>query len=332
MTQKDYEELLEALLKQNNAKRPDIPKRVLDKSVDKIIKAYEREYNKLYRELLDSFVDNFSVGENPTTNEVASIIAQIERRLNELHTQVVNDVSNEIQKNYITAHAQHSIIVEQITELAILQTFAPYSLINHPKAEQLIADTMDDLLFATQHTSKELKKVVRDVFNKHLTLAGLTGENYNELAKAIRKELTRKGFSDKLLKEGFIGIIDKSGRRWNLKRYVEIVTSTKMSQAYHEGMKDIALQSGKDLAKVSENNSPTPCKYFEGMIISMTGQTDGYMTYDQLQATGMIFHPNCRHTCYPIGTIDLVHPTDLKYHEKKMDEVSSGIKKYSIKK
>lgn len=332
MTYQEYEQLLERLLKQNKAKRPDIPKRILNTSVETIIKAYQKEYNRLYKELLDTLVDDFSNGESPTNNEVMSVIAQIENRLNELHKQVTNDVSNEIEKNYITAHAQHSIIVEQITELAVLQAYAPYSLINHPKAEQLIADTMDDLLFATQHTAKELKKVVRDVFNKHLTLAGLTGENYRDLAKAIRKELTRKGFSEKLIKEGFIGVIDSAGRRWNLRRYVEMVVSTKMSQAYHEGMKDVAMSTGKDLAKVSENGSRTPCKYFEGMIISMTGQTEGYMTYDQLQATGMIFHPNCQHTCYPVGSIELVHPVDLEYHEKKMKEVGAGIESYGKKK
>lgn len=332
MKYEDYELLLERLLKQHKTNRPDIPKRILNESTELVIKAYQKEYNRLYRELLDMLVDDFSIGESPTTSEVASVIAQIERRLNELHEQVTIDVSNELTKNYITAHAQHSIISEQIKEIAVLQTYAPYSLINHPRAEQLIEDTMGDLLFATQHTSKELKKVVRDIFNKHLTLAGLTNENYRDLANTIRKELTRKGFSEKLIKEGFIGIIDASGRRWNLRTYVEMVVNTKMSQAYHEGLKDVSMSTGKDLAKVSENNSPTPCKYFEGMIISMTGQTEGYMTYDQLQATGMIFHPNCQHTCFPIGRIELLHPTDLQHHTKKMEEVGAGLKKYNTKK
>ena len=332
MNNQQYEEILNHILKQNNLKRPNIPERIKNDSIKHVLKAYEREYNRLYKDLLNDLTDNFSYGAEPTQGEVTSVIAQLERRIMELNERVSADVRVELQKNYISGHAHHSVVVEQITEKAILQTFAPYSLINHPKAEQLIADTMDDLLFATQHTSKELKKVIRDVFNKHLTLAGLTGENYNELAKVIKKELTRKGFSEKLVKEGFIGIIDRSGRKWNLKTYVEMVISTKMSTAYHEGMKDKAIETGKDLARVSEKGSHTPCKYFEGMIISMTGQTSGYMTYDQLQATGMIFHPNCQHTCYPVGTIELVHPVDMQQHEKKMSEVKDGLNKYAKKK
>lgn len=332
MTHEQYEELLNQLLEQNNLKRPDIPQRIAKQSAEHILKAYEREYKRLYNELLDELTDKFSYGSEPTQKEVMSVIAQIERRMNELHKQIANDVSVEIQKNYISGHANHSAVVEQITEMAILQTFAPFSLINSHKAEQLIADTMDDLLFATQHTSKCLKKIVRDVFNKHLTLAGLQGTNYTELAKIIRKELTRKGFSETLLTHGFIGIIDKKGRKWNLKTYVDMVVSTKMTTAYHEGLKDKAIESGKDLARVSEKGSKTPCKYFEGMIISMTGQTEGYMTYDQLQATGMIFHPNCQHTCLPVGKIELVHEEDVKFHEQKMSEVGAGLEKYAKKK
>lgn len=332
MTIEQYENLLNELLKHHKKQRPDIPERVLNTSKDHILKAYQEEYNRLYKEVLEQLVDHFSYGSEPSQREVLSVIAQIENRLNEINKRVSEDVTTEIQKNYISGQANHSIIVEKITELAILQAYAPYSLINHHKAEQLIADTMDDLLFATQHTSKELKKVIRDVFNKHLTLAGLEGTNYGEIIKAIKEELSRKGFSEKLLKEGFIGIIDKSGRRWNLKTYVDMVVTTKMQQAYHEGMKDKSLETGKDLAKISEKNSKTPCRYFEGMIISMTGATEGYMTYDQLKATGMIFHPNCRHTCYPIGNLDLVHADDLAFHNQKMAEVGAGLEQYSKKK
>ena len=332
MTYEQYEELLNNLLKQTKQKRPDIPERIKNDSIEHLLNVYSKEYNRLYKELLNELTDKFSYGAEPTQAETMSVIAQLERRIMELNDRISADVRIELEKNYILGHANHSLIVEQITEMALLQAFAPYTLINHPKAEQLIADTMDDLLFATQHTSKELKKVIRDVFNKHLTLAGLTGDNYSELVKVIKKELTRKGLSEKLINEGFIGIIDRAGRKWNLKTYVEMVVSTKMSTAYHEGMKDKAIETGKDLARVSEKGSHTPCKYFEGMIISMTGQTEGYMTYDQLQATGMIFHPNCQHTCYPVGKIDLVHPEDLKHHEKKMEDVSSGLNKYAKKK
>ena len=332
MNHEQYEELLNYILKQHKLKKPDIPERILNQSKEHILKAYEREYKRLYTEVLNELTDNFSYGSEPSQKEVMSVIAQIEARLNEINDGVSKEVSNEIQKNYISGHVNHSVVVEQITEMAILQTYAPYSLINQYKAEQLIADTMDDLLFATQHTSKELKKVIRDVFNKHMTLSGISGANYSEIAKAIKKELTRKGFSEKLMKEGFVGIIDKSGRKWNLKTYVDMVVTTKMQQAYHEGMKDKSMETGKDLARISEKSSKTPCKYFEGMIISMTGQTEGYMTYDQLKATGMIFHPNCRHTCYPVGKIELVHPEDLAFHEKKMDGVQAGLDKYAKKK
>lgn len=331
MNQNEFDQLLEDLLKYHKQKKPDIPQRVLNQSVEHITKFYAKEYKKLYLEVLDMMTDTFSYGENPKQSELMSVMAQIENRLNQLNSKVSEEVKKEIQKNYASGHANHTILVEKVTELAILQQYVPFSLVNNYMAEQLMADTMEDLLFATEHTKRQLKKIIRDTYSKHMALAGLEGTNYKELMKQIKSELTRKGFSVTIQKDGFVGIIDRLGRKWNLKTYVEMVVNTKMSQAYHEGMKDKAIETGKDLAQVSENSSVTPCKYFEGMIISMTGQTQGYMTYDQLKATGMIFHPNCRHTCYPVGTIELVHPEDIKFHEQKMDKVGAAIKKYGKK-
>lgn len=331
MNHDDFNKLLYDLLNAHNQKKPDIPQRILNQSSEHILKLYAKEYNRLYREVLDLMTDTFEYTENPKQSELMSVMAQIENRLNQLNSTISEEVKKEIQKNYASGHINHTILVNQITDMAVLQQYVPFSLVNSYMAEQLMADTMEDLLFATEHTKKQLKKIIRDTYAKHLSLAGLEGTNYKELMKQIQSELTRKGFSVTLQKDGFVGIIDRLGRKWNLKTYVEMVVNTKMSQAYHEGLKDKAIETGRDLVQISENGSRTPCKYFEGMIISMTGQTKDFMTYDQLKATGMIFHPNCRHTCYPISSIELLHPDDLKCHEDKMSKVGAAIDKYGKK-
>ena len=327
MTYQEYKELLELLLKLSKKDAEKIPDRIINKSIENISKHYAEAYKKLYKELLDVMTDNFGIGANPSQSEMMSVIAQIESRLDAMNKDLMEEVKKEVQQNYIVGNAVNVIIAEKITEMAILETFVPYSLINTSKAEQLIADTMDDLLYVTQNSKYSVKIVVRDIFNKHLTLAGLNSTSHRELMDTIRKELTKQGMSQTISDKAFIGIIDKAGRKWQLKTYVDMAVKTKMEQAYHEGMKDDARQNGRDLAVISRKGAEDACKYFEGIIISMTGQSEGFMTYDQLKATGLIFHPNCRHNCFPVGKLSLVHPDDLALHERQMKKAQSFMKK-----
>lgn len=187
---------------------------------------------------------------------------------------------------------------------------------------------MEDLLFATDNTSVHLKKLVRSVFQKHLTLSGLEKTSQKELIKRIQLDLTKKGLSNMIKKDGFVGIIDKIGRKWELSVYVKMVVKTKMAQAYHEGLKDKAHETGKDLAMISKRGAKDSCRYFEGVIISMTGLTNGFMTYDQCKATGLIFHPNCRHNCYPIRDMNALHEEDVHTHEKQLLLMKKAISDY----
>ncbi|GGK36657.1 hypothetical protein GCM10010965_32000 [Caldalkalibacillus thermarum] len=38
----------------------------------------------------------------------------------------------------------------------------------------------------------------------------------------------------------------------------------------------------------------------------MNGVTDGYLTYDNLRASNLIFHPNCMHKITPIRDVSLL--------------------------
>lgn len=331
MTEKEYQDLLNDLMKSFKKNKPEIPERLLNKSVDHITKTYAKGYKEVYEFLITHFIGDFSSTSNPSYQTMASLLLQIENRMNGLHLMIGQEIQGELQKNYLNAVAVHTLATKTVKDLTELMGYVPYSTINSFRTEQLIQDTMGDLLFATQHTSKELKKLTRDTFAKHLQLQGMTNENYTEIRKRIQRELSKEGFSKSIKEKGFVGIIDKSGRRWNLKTYTEMVVNTKFHQAYSEGLKDQALQTGNDLAKIPEKGASDTCRYFEGMIISLTGATEGYMTYDQLKATGLIFHPNCRHTPIPIGSIELLPDEDVAFHKEKVAGLKSIPKKKSKK-
>lgn len=323
MTEKEYKDLLEELMKKFNKKEAVIPARVLEESIESIVKIYAEVYSKLFKELLEELVDNFGVLASPSYQSQLALLQMVEKRIEELDSTIALQLKAELEKAYASA-SFFSVLAEQtVKTIEDLMGAVPYSTLNTYKMEQIVADTMEDLLFATKHTEKELKKFIREIFAKNLQYHALQGENQTNIKKIIEKELSKKFLKEALEKKGFVGILDSSGRKWNTKTYVDMAVKTKLNQAYVEGLKDRAKETGKDLAVIPEKGASDSCKYFEGMIISLTGATEGFPTYDDLKATGLIFHPNCVHSPFPAGKLELIPDEDVEYHNKKIRELKN---------
>lgn len=331
MTQQEYDKILKDILQKYNKRKPDIPARILEQSIDKILKIYADSYKKLFADLLEKLVDDFGVLASPSYQTQLATLQMIEKRMNEMNFLINAEVKAELEKSYVSAGAFHALATETIRAIEELHGAVPFSQLNTYKMEQLVEDTMEDLLFVTQHTSKELKKLVRDVFGKNLHFHGLTNESHKTIKKLIENELSKKMLSESLKKKGFVGIVDSKGRKWNLKTYVDMAVSTKMNQAYAEGLKDRAKETGKDLAVIPEKGATDSCSKFEGMLISLTGMTEGFMTYDQLKSTGLIFHPRCVHSPFPVGSLDLVPEEDIAFHNNKIRALKLETKKKNKK-
>ena len=316
----DYEKILQDVMKYYNKNKPDIPDRVLDKDANRIINIYKTTYQNI----LNYLVSELSIQGDLSQinhNTYMSMMAQIEYMLKSMEVEVRNEVTEVIEKEFIRGTVYHYAVINGVTDVTQILLDMPFSQINWNKANQLIEDTMEDLLYATSFTEQSIKRLVKDVVSKHLQLGALEGEAYKNIKKRITSELTAKGLSKTIKQKGFVGIIDKSGRRWNIITYTDMLVQTKMQQAYTEGLKEQSIQDGHDLAQIPYKSAKDSCKNFEGMIISMTGQTKGFYTYDQLKATGLIFHPRCRHTPLPVYSMDTLHPDDIKDHEKKMADL-----------
>lgn len=324
MTKEDYEKLLKELMQVFSISKPTIPARIMNKSVTDLASSYGIAYKALYQEVLTEMIANFGVDSTPSIKSKQALLKLIDERMESLNRVTAKQVRKEVEKQYITGSAFGAISAGLATTLKDLKEVVPYSELNTAKIDQLLQDTMEDLLFSTQHTAKNVKKVVRETFVKNLQYHGLKNESQKNIRKIIGKELSRKFMSESLQKKGFVGIVDSAGRKWNTQTYVNMATATKLNQAYTEGLKAQALNSGYDLAVIPEKGATDACKYFEGMIISLTGQTEGYMTYDQLRATGLIFHPRCRHSPCPIGNIDLLPEEDIKFHKEQMEKLKEA--------
>ena len=332
MTEKEYDELLKDILQKYNRKNPNIPARILDKSIKNISSVYADSYRRLFKELLEQVYEDFGVLANPSYQSQLKLLQMIESRLEELDSTIMNQISAELEKSFVSAGAFHTLATETVKTIEELKGYIPYSQLNTYKMEQIVSDTMEDLLFATKHTEKELKKFVRETFAKNLQYHAIKNENRFNIQKLIEKELSKKMLEESLKKKGFVGIVDSTGRKWNLKNYVDMAVSTKVNQAYTEGLKDRARETGKDLAVIPEKGATDTCKYFEGMIISLTGETENFPTYEQLKASGLVFHPRCRHSPFPIGKLELIPDEDIAYHNKKVKELKNIPKSKKTKK
>ena len=91
---------------------------------------------------------------------------------------------------------------------------------------------------------------------------------------------------------------DASGRTWNTVTYLTMNVRTNTMRVYNDCLlDDIARVTGSDIARISKGGSDPHCvcAAWEGCIISISGKTKGFPTYEQAK-NGGCFHPNCVHT------------------------------------
>lgn len=182
--------------------------------------------------------------------------------------------------------------------------------------DRMIRDLQTDLLKATRNTEESVKAIVRESFAKSMADGALKSQKRSAIASKVKQEITKRALKNKLSEN--VAIIDKMGRKWSLDRYVNMAVRTKVNNVYFDGIRQQAKDEGTDLAIINTNpGTKDACKTYEGMIISLNGETKGYQTYEQLKASKKIFHPNCRHFARPIPSLDLVPKSVLDKHKKQ---------------
>ena len=124
---------------------------------------------------------------------------------------------------------------------------------------------------------------------------------------------------------------DASGRVWNTKTYIQMNVRTNTMRVYNDVLADtVARETGGDLMRISTGgDQDCDCAAWEGCIISLTGKTKGFPTYDDAR-NGGCFHPNCTHTLeYVDETVDAQEIELQKSHPFNESE-GSGAESPSI--
>lgn len=254
-------------------------------------------------------------GETLTKRQQQAVLTQISSMTMELEKKQKEWCEDVITSVFTDAQARALISLGVVETIAEARKKVTTNTFQQQRVQAMIDDTFEDLLQATRHMDRRTKRLVRDIVAETQRVNALQRKGYDSTRHEIFNELRRQGFSKSIRDQAFVGIVDRSGRRWDLRTYSNMIAKTKIQQAQVEGARVEALEYDTDLAIISHSGAVDACRHFEGMIISLEGRTRGYRTYRELRDSNLIFHPNCQHTVHPI-ILDNLPPNLREIAEK----------------
>ncbi|MFG3174929.1 phage minor capsid protein [[Kitasatospora] papulosa] len=168
-------------------------------------------------------------------------------------------------------------------------------------ANALIADTRPVHLRILRQTMDVYREVIA-----HASSAPLLGAQ-------TRRQAAQTAL-DRFTARGVTGFIDRAGRSWDMRSYVEMATRSTVGRSAVEAHTDRLGAAGIELVMVSDSPEECPlCRPWEGKILSRAGapgartieakhatedeqmvSVDVAGSLNEARAAGLL-HPNCRH-------------------------------------
>ncbi|NRF03073.1 phage minor capsid protein [Bacillus subtilis] len=306
-----------------------IPTPKYDRDKKRMAKMLSKQYKQMFDYLLLQLQFN---PDDPKVIREAQIMRQINYWLKELDQALYKEIEKLIKKSFQDGQAYHLLSVKEAKNWEEAVSSASFNKLQRARIKAIVADTHGDILQATNNTSSAIKSVVRQTVSKVAQYHSLNNGNYKDMQKGLLKQLSKQGLSKTIVKEGFVGIKDRAGRKWDLATYSKMVVTTKTNQAFIEGVTHESEETGFDLAVITDHGAEDACKNWEGLVISLTGKTKGYITYKQAKATNEIFHPNCEHGVHSIRSLDMLPADEIAQHRRKMAQIGSVESRKYVKK
>lgn len=303
----------------------DVPQPVYEGDAGKIARLYGKAWALILKEIQKLSALPESPDQYLLLRQQQSVLRQLTVIFATLRQEMGVQVADYITDAYIEGQAYTLLAVGTFDSMAEARQGVQFSMINRMKVDAMIRDTQSDLLKATNNTEQNVKQMVRTSVSTAMQEAAVMSNNRKTVAKKIKEELNKQALKEKT-NDAAIAIIDKRGRKWKLDTYVNMVSRTKLQTSYMEGIRNEAEQKGFDLGVISSHGAEDACRGYEGMIISMNGKTQGYLSYEAIKATKECFHPNCKHTVRPLAGLDWIPPKVMQKHKDKMKAHNERVK------
>ena len=108
------------------------------------------------------------------------------------------------------------------------------------------------------------------------------------------------------------GRIRVGGTTFRIDDYAKLVARTMTRDAVSRGTEQRTVANGLDLLEISSRRGvDDSCLVFEGLIVSVTGETEGAPLLRDLPRGGTPFHPNCTHVGAP-RSAELMSPKEFR--------------------
>lgn len=167
---------------------------------------------------------------------------------------------------------------------------------------------------------KDAKREIKTQIEKLIaTIQSNSNKDIIEMRNAfiLQKKSLTKGFMAEYKKYGVTFFTDRAGRKWDLDRYVDMLTTTQIASNERKAFFASSIEYGNDLVKVVHLEISPECEYcapFTGKVLSITGKTQGYMSVDEASQTGHLFGFNCDHV-----TNALVLSPEKEEHDNEIE-------------
>lgn len=277
------------------------------KDIDRLTRVYVTAQKSIEKELLTA--TDWGIANRK------SILAQIDSILNQLATETDGVINDVIPKYYKVGAKDANSQLRNIK--APIDLTAGFNTIHQEAIASLIDDTAtafgESLTGVSRSVNTLLGKATRDMITQKMAEGMISGKALREVKTMIKGIIAEDGVS---------ALKDKAGHSWSLDRYSEMLFRTKTVEARNRGLANRLAEYDLDLVQVSSHGATDVCGDWEGRILSLTGQTDGYPTLEEAEADGL-FHPNCKHA---INTLipSLAKETNAYYPDEETQVVSKA--------
>ena len=268
-----------------------------DKELEKLIEKLIALYLAANDEFINLIINGMAV-EYPTDSVHVQSMTSMLSRITSLSTTLKNSTKPKVESVIKTAYESGYLNASNSLDG---NTAIEYTDTQQATLNKLLTDTYNDMLIATKYMSEAAKKFVRVKTSQVMQLQQAIRQGNKGLAYSLARQLEAGKLSKDANNQAFTGIVDKAGRRWNLKNYSEMVVRTKAQQAHIYGTAEQAHELGCHLFIISSHNATDACSHWEGKIISVGEDIEGYPSYEEIASSLECFHPNCKHSITPVS-------------------------------
>lgn len=266
-------------------------------------------YSKAYNKVLKTLDEN--AGTMWRRDRARSMLASLNTTFKELDEKTKAFVKKEVSDMY--RHSADAAKVDLVASGVVVKD--GFSKINLDALKSLSDDTTLKFANSIKTVKKDILKKIDEARKIKIRETVGVGQTLGEATPAIADEVK------KVIKEtGAVGLVDKSGKSWKLDTYAKMLSREMLARASRTAIATVGQEHGLDVYQISRHGAKDACRFHEGTIFSMSGDTPGMPSLEEIESSGEIFHVGCLH-----GYFSIVDPS--KPQEKKAKETDKRLKK-----